>query len=446
MSTSHLSRLVRDLRVAALAGVERGNPDGHLLESFVSRRDAAALGVLVRRHAPMVWGVCRRLLGHEQDAEDAFQATFLVLVRKAASVVPRERVGNWLYGVAYRTALKARTTRARRRGREMTAVVERPSTESEIWHDLRPVLDQELSRLPEKYRAAVVLCDLEGKSRAEAACELGIPEGTLSSRLGRGRAILAKRLAGRGVGLTGCLLGAILSENAASAAVPTQVVFAAVKAASHFATGQASPAGASTAATTFLVKGVLNAMLFSKVKAVAGILLAVGLIAVVAGHCFPRAAAGQPFDDQRTPKAARATAEQGRGPREKLDGVWKVFSIQDTDKNTVEFDPILSHACGIQAPVRAARFTFRGETFVLKTGPVSLEGRYAFDKTAPHRIVLSIVVELGDGTGLVGIPAVYSLDRDSLTILCSQIPPSQIAGLAGKAGVRYTLRRDAPSK
>src|SRR5665213_1301485 len=127
--------------------------DGQLLESFVRRREEAALEVLVRRHGPMVWGVCRRILHNHQDAKNALQATLLFLVHKAATVKPREMVGNWLYGVAHQTALKARATRAKRRTRERQ-VVDMPEpavTEPGLWRDLQPVLDQELSRLPDKY-------------------------------------------------------------------------------------------------------------------------------------------------------------------------------------------------------------------------------------------------------------------------------------------------------
>src|SRR5262249_28665480 len=150
---------------SALALRQGADPtDGQLLECFVSRREPAALAALVRRHAPMVWGVCLRILRHHQDAEDAFQATFLVLVRKAASITPRGMVGNWLYGVARRTALKARATAAKRRTRERQGgdLPDPAGKGQDLSGDLPTVLDQELSRLPEKYRVALVLCDLEG--------------------------------------------------------------------------------------------------------------------------------------------------------------------------------------------------------------------------------------------------------------------------------------------
>src|SRR5262249_19630847 len=141
--------------------------DGQLLERFVNHQDHAAFTALVRRRGPMVWGVCRRVLRSHHDAEDAFQATFLVLIRQAASVTPREKVANWLYGVAYQTALKARATLARRsaRERQVAALPEPTAKGQDLGCDLQAVLDRTLSRLPGKYRVAIVLCDVEGLPR-----------------------------------------------------------------------------------------------------------------------------------------------------------------------------------------------------------------------------------------------------------------------------------------
>src|SRR5262249_28273585 len=156
------------------------------------------------------------------DAEDAFQATFLVLVRKAASIASRDLLANWLYGVAHQTALKARSVAARRRERERqgTDMPETATADESLWHHLLPMLDQELSRLPEKYRTAIVLCDLEDRTRKEAALQLGLPEGTVASRLSRARVMLAKRLARHGLAVSGGALAAVLSQNGASASVP----------------------------------------------------------------------------------------------------------------------------------------------------------------------------------------------------------------------------------
>src|SRR5262245_8284246 len=200
MPSNHRGNVLEFLRAVRPVA---GPTDGELLGHFVARRDGRAFAELLRRHGPMVLSTCRRLLRHEQDAEDAFQATFLVLARKAASVVPREAVGGWLYGVACRTAQAARGRRRRRETREkqMGELPERaaPPALDRLWEELVPLLDRELGRLPEKYRLAVVLCELEGRSRKEVARQLGIPEGTLSSRLATARKLLARRL-GQGVG------------------------------------------------------------------------------------------------------------------------------------------------------------------------------------------------------------------------------------------------------
>src|SRR5579871_948272 len=232
------------LRRAVLAGSKADRTDGQLLEEYLSRRDEAAVAALVRRHGSMVWGVCRRVLLNYHDAEDAFQAAFLVLVRKANSIVPREMVGNWLYGVAHQTALKARATAALRKGRErqVANMPEPAATEQDFWHDLEPLLDQELSRLPEKYRVLVVLCDLQGKTRKEAARQLGVPEGTVAGRLARARTMLAMRLARHGLKASGAMLAAVLSRNAASAGVPDAVVCSTIRATNLLAAGPAAAA------------------------------------------------------------------------------------------------------------------------------------------------------------------------------------------------------------
>ena len=188
MASGPAGKVLHRLRAAALVPAASGPGDGPLLEQFVARRDEAAFAALLRRHGPMILGVCRRVLRHEQDAEDAFQATFLVLARRAAAVVPPQMVGNWLYGVAHQTAVKARATTAKRRARERQ-VMQMPDpavADPDFWPELQPLLDRELSRLPDMYRVAMVLCDLEGKTRKEAARQLGVPEGTLAARVPSG--------------------------------------------------------------------------------------------------------------------------------------------------------------------------------------------------------------------------------------------------------------------
>jgi RNA polymerase sigma factor (sigma-70 family) len=197
MPPSPTTSVIEHIRRTVLLRDGGGLGDGELLGCFLEQHEQAALAALIMRHGPMVWGVCHRLL-NQHDAEDAFQATFLVLVRKAASIVPRERVANWLYGVAHQTALQARRTAARRRAREkqVTEMPEPAVTQEDQWRELQKLLDEELSRLPDKYRGVVVMCDLEGETRSEAARHLGLPEGTVASRLARARIMLANGIGG----------------------------------------------------------------------------------------------------------------------------------------------------------------------------------------------------------------------------------------------------------
>jgi RNA polymerase sigma factor (sigma-70 family) len=276
MPTNQPSPVVRHLRRAALFPDGSGMSEGQLLESFVARRDEAAFEALVRRHGPMVLGVCRRVLRNPHDVEDAFQATFLVLVRKAAFIRERELLGNWLYGVAYRTALDARAAAARRRARERQVSI-MPESEAgnstPMEQDLRPFLDQELNRLPEKYRVPVVLCDLEARTRREVARQLGIPVGTLSGRLTVARRILAKRLARYGLALSSGLWLKGLSVGTASACLSSPLVVATVKAATAVASGQTTAAVVSGNAIA-LMRGVIKTMFLAKLKIGTTVLLA----------------------------------------------------------------------------------------------------------------------------------------------------------------------------
>jgi RNA polymerase sigma factor (sigma-70 family) len=292
-----MDNLIDCLRKRVLAGGEPDLTDGQLLGDYLSRRDEAAVAALVRRHGPMVWGVCRRVLQNHHDAEDAFQATFLVLARKAASILPREMVGNWLYGVAQQTALKARATRAKRQARERQ-VKEMPEPaalpEPDRWPNLEHLLDQELSRLPDKYRVVLVLCDLGDKTRKEAARQLQIPEGTLSSRLTTARMMLAKRLARHGLALSGGTLAAVLSQQAAAACVPPSLVSSTIKVTSLFAAGRAVATGVISAEVAALTEGVLKAMMLTKLKTATVGLLLVAALSSGAGLIYQTRAAEPP--------------------------------------------------------------------------------------------------------------------------------------------------------
>jgi RNA polymerase sigma factor (sigma-70 family) len=269
--------------------------DDELLTRFVATREEGAFTALVRRHGPMVLGVCRRVLGHAQDAEDAFQATFLILARKAASAVPSGAVGNWLYGVAYRTALAARSINARRRQRErpLDNVPHPETAPQELQSDVLAALDRELSRLPNKYRQVVVLCELEGRSRKEVARQLGLPEGTLSWRLAAARKMLARRLARYGPEVAGATLVAVLADGAA-ARLPPPLVGATVRAA----------AGVIPAQVAALTQEVLKAMLLTRLKKGMALVFLLGLLALTCG-----ALAQAPADRKSDPPAGETASE-----------------------------------------------------------------------------------------------------------------------------------------
>src|SRR5579884_1443507 len=204
MAHGQLAPILHYLRRVTSPVVSGDIPDTELLCRFSRNRDETAFAALVRRHGPMVLAVCRRVLRDGHTAEDAFQATFLVLARKAGSLAKPELLANWLYGVARRTAAKAKTDAAKRRLHERRAVRTPPSDPCDEleWHDLRAVLDEEVSRLPERYRVPVVLCYLQGQTNAEAARRLGCSRGTVATLLARARDKLQRRLTQRGVGLS----------------------------------------------------------------------------------------------------------------------------------------------------------------------------------------------------------------------------------------------------
>ncbi len=261
------------------AADELGVDDGHLLERFIRERDEPAFAELVRRHGPMVLGVCRRVLDNPHDAEDCFQAAFMVLVRKAESIRPSSMVGNWLYGVAYRTALEARKLAARRRIIEKKKFAEpRPeeASSASAWQELRPALDRELSRLPDKYRVVLVACDLEGKTRRDVAQELGLPEGTVASRLARARRMLAKRLT-RYASISAGALGTLLSAESA-APVPPALVASTAKAAVQLAAGK-SAEGALSPCVAALCDAVISSKLWTKINIGAASLAVLAAIA-----------------------------------------------------------------------------------------------------------------------------------------------------------------------
>jgi RNA polymerase sigma factor (sigma-70 family) len=280
--------------------------DGELLQRFVAQQDQAAFGEIVRRHGPMVLRVCRRVLQHTQDAEDAFQATFVVLARKAALAATKESVGGWLHCVACRTACYARKTRAAHRRDRSTAldsksIFEVPAS-AEPAADLRLFLDQELQQLPEKYRSVMVLHYLEGKTVEEAARQLGCQASALRKRLQWARERLRRRLEHRGLAVPALALAVFLSQEASAMALPVSLVTPVIDAVKGLEAGQA--AGTISPAVSGLAEAVLREMARGRMLRWAGVLAmvllgAVGIaLAVEAWSTPPSATRSQPTPDR----------------------------------------------------------------------------------------------------------------------------------------------------
>jgi len=323
MVSGQLNAVVAYLRKMTTIPDASEGTDGQLLERFTAQHDEAAFRTLVERHGPLVWSVCRRVLRQTPDAEDAFQATFLVLVRKAGSIRKRASVRSWLYGVARRVAVRARTNAGRRQTTDLhkldvpQAVDPAREVAEREWHG---IVDEEIQRLPETQRQPLILCYLEGKTNDEAAQELGCPRGTIATRLAHARARLRQRLTRRGVVLPAAALTVELSRHVASAA-PAPIVEVLVKAALARVADTAAVVSPQVAALT---EGTLKAMFMSKLKLLAAILLVLGVLgtgaALFAFHGQP-AEPAEPGRDEKPKPLPVVKQDKGDlpGPREKQD-------------------------------------------------------------------------------------------------------------------------------
>jgi RNA polymerase sigma factor (sigma-70 family) len=451
MATAAVHKTIAQMRRVVLGPDGGGLADGQLLTCFVEHHDEAAFEALVRRLGPMVLGVCRRMIANDHDAEDAFQATFLVLVRKAATVVPREAVANWLYGVAFQTARKGRAMAIKRRAREkQLAALPEPSqaaasgsasrrtasSTSDDWSDLQPILDQELSRLPDKYRLPVVLCDLQGKTRKDAAGQLGCPEGSLSGRLSRARALLARRLTRRGLAISGAALAAAIGQNAASATVPPAVLASTLTAAKVFAMGSAASGHAAV-----LAEGVLKAMLIAKLKLGALVLVVCGMMALAASVAYsgfgPQPTDDLPVVQEKSPPTLALPGGQPDPKREPIDfdrlqGAWESVSAV---RNGEESKPLR---------FVIERNMVRYPEFVNVIGRPFLADRIAaLRPSTPRQIDIEVLSNPAEGkSSLVGI---YNLDGDQLTICLGQERPTKFESPKGSGISLFVMQRQKPA-
>lgn len=374
MSIGQLDTLLRHVRRLADVTNRDGFSDGQLLARFQADREESAFTALMRRHSRLVWSVCRHVLRHEQDAEDAFQATFLVLARKADSIRKTEAVGSWLHGAAYRIAMRAKRDAAIRRKHEGRAgsvscrVEDHPAANTagspERTMSLREglaVLDEEVQRLPAKHRAVFVACCLEGKTMAETARELGWKEGTVSGTLSRAKERLRSRLARRGVTLSAALAALALTDRV-TASLPVKLFSATLEAALRYAAGGPAPAALSA-----LIRAASSVALFTKAK-IAGVLVALAASAC----CF--AFASSPSDKSDAASAKQQAKAEPQPAKE--DAVAYSGRVVDPDGK----------------PVAGAKVYFQFLTRADEPTPVRAttdeNGRFAFSLT-PKDVPLS---------------------------------------------------------
>jgi RNA polymerase sigma factor (sigma-70 family) len=397
--------------------------DAQLLDAFVRTRDQTAFELLVWRHAAMVLGACRRLLHDRHEAEDAFQATFLVLVRKAASISKRDSVGCWLHRVACRIARRARIRAVQRPHHTLPAegLPARDSPDEVQWRDLREVLDEEVERLPEKYRRPFVLCYLEGNTNEQAAHQLGCPMGTLVSWLSRGRERLRNRLARRGVLLSGTLLATLSSSRSADAVPPASLVKALVEAAIPFAAGNA--AGLVSARTVAWTEGVLQAMFLTRLKISVAVVLLLALVAsgsglltrtVVAEPRAPQAERERPRAEARpAPGDARAAAARSevRGVLEALDADKITVAVTgDGRGETVKKTFTVARNAEVGVTVGIGR---RGAFREAKLADLAPGALVALQLSEDEKAVQCI---LADGPTIRGVLKAVNAEKGTLTI------------------------------
>jgi len=355
-------------------------PDAVLLDRFARARDARAFAVLVQRFGSVVLGVCRRVLRHEQDAEDAFQATFLVLARKAGSIHKRESVGSWLYGVAYRIAgkVRGRNVRRRARERELTDVAQPVAAAPVLMDELRDLLDGEVNRLPLKYRRPFVLYYVQGKSKEQVAEQLQCRLGTVASRLGRARERLRTRLTRRGVTITATALAAVLGETMAAAALPSAVAESTAQAALSFVGASTATAAATSATAAALARNYAKGLIRKRLEKLAAALLALGAIALVLLLLRSKPEPTAPV------------------LKDELDGTWKV------DQFTFN---------GQEFPAGDLRMAFGGGTWrLLSEQGQALSASYRSDATKGPKAV-DLILQPGRTW-----PGIYTIEGDRLKL------------------------------
>ena len=325
MRNPALASVLHDLRRLAANGDDPRQTDRQLLERFLRQREEAAFAALVRRHGGLVLSACRRVLSDEADVEDAFQATFLVLLRKAKTVRWQASIGNWLFGVAHRVAVQARANALRRRRRETEAASHHPVSESAAdlsWREAISLLHEELDRLPDRYRLPLLFCCLDGQTRDEAARALGCSVGSIKGRLERARELLRRRLLRRGLTLSGALLAALVDMPSTTSAAPELVQ----------ATIQAALSGRYPRSITALIRGATSGVFAGKLRLAAGVLLAISVLAAGGSLAFiPRDA-----DPAAEPPAERPPSSRAAKPADEAKTITIRGRVFDPDGKPVQ--------------------------------------------------------------------------------------------------------------
>jgi RNA polymerase sigma factor (sigma-70 family) len=400
----------------------QGEPtDECLLREYVARRDAGAFAAIMRRHGGMVFGVCQRILWREQDAEDAFQATFLVLMRKAASLSRPKLLGNWLYGVAYRVASKIRSANIHERTREAPMVdLPAPQADDDMsWRDLRPILDDELQRLPERYRRPIVLFYLEGKSAEEVADTLGRPRGTVLSQLARARQRLRVRLACRNLTLSAGILALLLKRTtSADTAVPDRLLDWGMQAhASSLITGGAGI----SAQARLLARQVLADLLRPRLLTIAALLLAV-LVALAVGILRNGPILAPPVP---------AVQAQSQSDLDGLQGDWQVVAVMRDGRALPE------------ERFPFTRLSIRDDTIFHEA--VVHNQKVSFKLHPEQRPKAIDMQSMGFHSEIYN--AIYALEDDTLTICRpgDDKRPTEFASKPGSNILLYTAKRIPPA-
>jgi RNA polymerase sigma factor (sigma-70 family) len=380
MTTATAANLLRQLRRITAGPADTQRPDHELVERFRTHREEEAFAELVRRHGPMVLNLCRTVLRHEQDAEDVFQATFLVLARKAGSIRRPGAVAGWLHEVAYHLALKARTEG--RRPAPLSGDEPMPTPDPILdmtLRELRTVLHEELRQLPERYRAPLVLCYLEGKTQEEAARQLGWSRGAVRGRVNRGRDRLRNRLVQRGLTLPAGGLAAVLAQNAVGAPVPAALAAAAVRGGRLLAAGE-PVAKAVTPSVLRLAQGALNGLAFSKLLIATAVLIAAGFLGVAAlapqlaaQKTTPPASARRDTKTPKTPRAPRGSASRPAAGSEAKDTIAITGRVLDAAGKAVAG----AHVAVVSRPKPADRIQERDSPMrLLAQGVSDRAGRF----------------------------------------------------------------------